>query len=88
MVKAFVHNGVIVPREPLPEDWAEGVEVAVERVAEREASDAGDADAWMDAVEAIAAQGDPADDQRLEAAIRQIRHREKELARKSLPLEP
>ena len=38
-------------------------------------------DAWMDEVEAIAAQGDPADDLRLEAAIQAIIQREKKLAR-------
>jgi hypothetical protein len=40
--------------------------------------------AWMDEVEAIAAQGDPADDLRLEAAIQEVRRRERKLARKRL----
>jgi hypothetical protein len=44
-------------------------------------------DAWMNEVEAIAAQGDPADDLRLEAAIQEVRHREKELARKRLGMD-
>jgi hypothetical protein len=30
MIKALVTKGVIVPRDPLPEDWQEGTEVAVE----------------------------------------------------------
>jgi hypothetical protein len=29
MIKAVITNGVIVPRDPLPEDWREGTEVAV-----------------------------------------------------------
>lgn len=31
MIKAVVTKGVIVPRDPLPEDWQEGTEVAVEK---------------------------------------------------------
>jgi hypothetical protein len=45
-------------------------------------------DAWMDEVEAIAAQGNPEDDQRLNAAIQAIRQQQKDLARKKLGLEP
>jgi hypothetical protein len=30
MIKAIIINGVIVPRDPLPDDWHEGTEVAVE----------------------------------------------------------
>ncbi len=45
-------------------------------------------DVWMDEVEAIALQGDQEDDKRLDAAIQEIRRREKELARKKLGLDP
>ena len=89
MIKAVVTNGVIVPRDPLPENWREGTEVTVEK-------SVGDTvvegsihrtDAWMDEVDAIALQGDREDDQRLDAALREIRRREKELARKKHGLE-
>ena len=90
MIKAVVTNGVFVPRDPLPEDWQEGTEVAVEKVF----SDTGvdkdihPADAWMDEVEVIARQGDQEDDKRLNAAIQDVRRREKELARRKLGLAP
>ena len=31
MIKAVVKNGVVVPRDPLPQDWREGTEVDVEK---------------------------------------------------------
>jgi len=90
MIKAVVTKGVIVPRDPLPEDWQEGTEVAVAKLP-------GDAvteenthptDVWMDEVEAIALQGNREDDHRLDAALQEIRRREKALARMKLGLEP
>jgi hypothetical protein len=85
MIKALVKNGLLVPCDPLPADWQEGTEVEVERTAHNGAVENGahPTDAWMDEVEAVAAQGDPADDLRLEAAIQTVRRREKELARKT-----
>ena len=44
-------------------------------------------DVWMDEVVAIARQGDQEDDNRLNAAIQEVRRREKELARKKLGLD-
>jgi len=90
MIKAIVKNGVVVPRDPLPADWQEGTEVEVEKCQNGANSDHGihPTDAWMDEVEAVAAQGNPADDLRLEAAIQEVRCREKELARKRLGMGP
>jgi hypothetical protein len=90
MIKAVVTQGVIVPRDPLPEDWQEGTEVAVEKSSGAGAvdKDIHPTDVWMDEVEAIARQGDPEDDQRLSAVIQEIRRREKALARKELGLDP
>ena len=90
MIKAIVTKGVIVPRDPLPADWREGTEVAVEKfpgdtVAQENARPT---DIWMDEVEAIALQGDRADDRRLDDALREIRRRERDLARRKLGLEP
>jgi hypothetical protein len=80
MIKAIVSNGVIIPRDPFPEDWDEGTEVAVEKCAgEGAANQSLDAaDVWMDEVEAIARQGDPEDDQRLDNAIQEVRRRERQ----------
>ena len=49
MIKGIISNGVVIPRDPLPDDWKEGTEVAVERfpadaVAVR---DSACTDAWM-----------------------------------------
>jgi hypothetical protein len=90
MIKAIISNGVIVPREPLPDDWKEGTEVAVERSSGDDSSvkDSNTTDIWMDEVEAVARQGDSEDDLRLEVAIQEIRRREKALARKNHGLEP
>jgi hypothetical protein len=90
MIKAVVTNGVIVPRVPMPDDWQEGTEVTVEKLTEGALADkdVSRADAWMNEVETTARQGNPADDRRLEAAVEEIRGREKELARKRLGLVP
>jgi hypothetical protein len=89
MIKAIISNGVIVPRDPLPDDWHEGTEVAVERFPESTpANDNPVTDVWMDEVEALASQGDPREDQRLESALQEIQRREKDRARNRLGLEP
>ena len=72
MVKAVVRNGLIVPRHPLPQDWTEGTEVEVDKApSPLESSD--ELDRWFAELEALAAQGDPEDDRRLDEAIREIR---------------
>jgi hypothetical protein len=88
VIKAVVTKGVIVPRDPLPEDWQEGTEVAIEKFDNDAACDnfVHPTDAWMDEVEAVALLGNREDDERLDAAIQEIRRREKELARKKLGL--
>ena len=75
-------------RDRLPDDWLEGTEVEVEKAPNQDGVPNGvhPTDAWMDELEAIASQGDPADDARLISAIEEIRRREKDLARKKLGL--
>ncbi len=85
MIKAFVKNGVVVPSDPLPENWTDGTEVEVDKPAVAvEACD--EIDRWLAELEAIAAEGDPDDDRRLEAALQQHRREQKELARKKAGL--
>lgn len=90
MIKAIIQNGFVVPRAPLPADWREGTEVEVEKAFEQGATENGmyPTDAWMNEVEAIAAEGNPADDARLEAGIQETRRREKELAQRRLESAP
>jgi hypothetical protein len=83
MIKAFVKNGVVVPRDPLPDDWREGTEVEVEKCTPESSERNGlhPADAWMDEVELCASQQDPEDDLRIQEAIDEERRIAKELAR-------
>jgi hypothetical protein len=85
VVKAVVRNGIIVPRDPLPEDWREGTEVEVAK-REEAIERCNELDRWHAELEAIAAQGDPENDRLLDAAIGESRQREKELARRKMDL--
>jgi len=84
--KRMRSNGADAGGGQVPKD--NGTESVAEDSHSASGHDASPTDAWMDAVEAIAAQGDPQDDLRLEAAIQAIRHQQKEVARKKLGLEP
>jgi hypothetical protein len=83
-MKAVLTNGVILPQEPVPSDWPDGTELEVEKVFSPLKGDA--LDQWFAEMEAIAAEGDPEDDERLTKAIQEIRQREKELARRQAGL--
>src|SRR5437870_4904443 len=69
MIKAVVSNGVIVPRDPMPHEWIEGTEVQVD-TAPHAREGGNDLDRWFAELQALAAQGDPEDDRRLDEAIR------------------
>jgi hypothetical protein len=88
MPRAVLKNGVILPLEPLPPEWAEGTELVVERQGVAEANGVSPqgvsphgTDRWMDEVEALAAQVSPESDAELDQAIAQIRQQAKDLAR-------
>lgn len=82
MPKAILKNGLIYPVEPLPSDWQDGAEVQIEKVpAHPDTGDKSRTDHWMDAVEALAAQGEDDDDRLFQDAITAIRQQAKELAR-------
>jgi hypothetical protein len=81
MIKAIVRSGVLVPHNPLPDDWTDGTEVDVDRSNPSDrASD--EIDRWLAELNAIASQGDPADDQLLETALAERQREQKELAHK------
>ncbi len=84
MINAIVRGGLVVPHDPLPQDWQDGTEVEVEKKTadSSEADGISGADAWMDDVERCAAQQDEADDLRLQQAIDAERRLAKELARR------
>ena len=83
MPRAVLKNGVIYPVEPLPPEWRDGTELQVERSSEGVNGTAGEStDRWMDEVEALAARIPAGEDDKLLAAITQIRQEAKDLARK------
>jgi capsid protein len=83
-MKAVLKNGLIHPQEPLPDDWSEGMEVDVEKAFKHLEGDA--LEQWFAELEAIAARGDPEEDVRLEAILRENHQFEKELAQKKAGL--
>jgi len=76
MMRAIVQDGVIVPLQPLPEDWAEGTEVNVERwsIAPSNGGMHKHKDAW-DELETFVQDNDPEDERRLEEAIAELRRK-------------
>jgi len=86
VIKAVVKGGVVVPRDPLPDDWQDGTEVEVAKTASNGAGATGihPIDAWMEDVERCAARQDPADDLRLQQAIDEERRLAKESARQGI----
>ncbi len=82
MPRAVLKNGVIYPVEPLPPDWSDGTELSVEKTAPPSENGKSRTDEWMDQVEASAALIDPADDERLMAAVAAFRAQDRELARR------
>ena len=65
MLKAMVKNGAIVPLEPLPPEWREGMELSVEAVDE-ETMTADETNRWFQELEEMCATGNPDDDSRLD----------------------
>jgi hypothetical protein len=83
MLRAVLKKGVIHLVEPLPPEWREGTELRVEKYsAITNGSARQSTDQWMDEVEALAAKTPAGEDDKLVAAVRQVRHEAKELARK------
>ncbi len=81
MPRAILKGGVIYPIEPLPTDWADGRELWIED-AESESPET--IDQRFAELEESARQLDPADDERLEQAIAEVRRHAKETARREM----
>ena len=79
MIRAVVKNGTIQPLEPMPPDWSDGREVVVEEAEPPCRTD--EIDRWCEDLEASAAAIDPVDDERLQAAVDDVRRQAKEAAR-------
>lgn len=89
MPRAVLKNGVIYPVEPLPSDWSDGTELSVEKTAPPpNETRKSRTDEWMDRVEALAAGNNPEDDERLMAAVAEIRAQDRALAKRKIePIE-
>ncbi len=84
MLKAVLKNGVILPLEPLPPEWADGRELNVESAtADNEEEDF---DAWFRELQTLVAQNDVADLIRVENAIKEADDQAKALVRKEMGL--
>jgi hypothetical protein len=83
MPRAILRDGVIYPLEPLPSEWEDGREVWVED-APAESPEA--FDRWSQEMKDLCATGSPEDDDRLQAAIDELRARDKEMARREMGL--
>ena len=77
-MKAVLKEGRIHLKEPVPDSWAEGMELEVVQ------SDAStdSLEQWIAKVEASAAQMDPEDELTLDHAVRALRQQAREVARR------
>ncbi len=85
MPRAVLKNGVLYPLEPLPPEWADGREVWVEDMPEP-AQDSTEIDEWYRELEAMVAQNDPKDWERVEQALRRADEQAKAQMRKEMGL--
>jgi hypothetical protein len=83
MPKAVLKNGVIMPLEPLPAEWADGRKLVVEDAAE---DDNQDFDTWLSELESLIAANDPAELARIDQTIHAADEQAKTLVRKEMGL--
>ena len=82
MPRAVLKNGVIVPIDPLPQEWADGRELWVDVVADSTDTVSNNGSN----LEESPIDEDPEDDNRLMEAIARIRQQAKSMARRQLGL--
>ena len=80
MSKAILHNGVIVPLEPLPVEWTDGIVLDVNQADE----DRLDIDAWAEMMNRICADSSPDDEAAMRQAIDEHRCQAKEQVRQQM----
>jgi hypothetical protein len=85
MPRAVLRDGVIYPLDPLPPDWANGLELVVQPATEMEDGPAG-MEQWARDMDALCADSDPEDEARLLAAIEDQRREAKAQARHEMGL--
>jgi hypothetical protein len=85
MVKAKIQNGAIVPLEPLPPEWGNGTEVAIEVIEEPQPTGE-EIDRWFEELEQLCVQGSEEDHQRLQNALEEADRLAKEQMRREMGL--
>ena len=84
MPKAILKNGVILPLEPVPAEWADGRELRVEAVVEDD--DESDFDAWLSDLQALVGGNHAPDFIQIEQALLLADEQAKNLVRKEMGL--
>jgi hypothetical protein len=79
MLKAVLRQGVIVPLEPLPQEWQEGTSLAVERADDLEV----DIDTWAKAMELLCADSSAEQEEEMRHTIDEHRRQAKDQMRRS-----
>lgn len=81
-MKAVLQQGVIVPLEPLPPEWEEGMTLEVARAD----SPPLDLDAWADSMNRLCADSPAEEEQAMRRAIEEHRQQAKAQARRDMGL--
>jgi hypothetical protein len=83
-MKAKFERGIIVPIDPIPSEWSEGMELDVSAAESSEAN----IDAWADEMNRLCADSRPEEEEAMLAAIAVHRSEAKEQARREMGLAP
>ena len=83
MLKAVLRKGAIVPLEPLPTDWEEGITLDVAKTE----SDTVDIDAWAQMMNELCADSSAEEEERMQTAIDVHRRQAKEQMRREMGLQ-
>jgi hypothetical protein len=82
MLKAVLRQGVIVPTEPLPQDWEDGIRLEVARAQ----TPPEDIDAWARSMNQLCADSSPGDEETMRRAIEEHRQQAKAQVRREMGL--
>lgn len=86
MLKAVLRQGAIIPLEPLPNDWAEGVQLEIDLAKESKPTAPFDIDLWAREMKQLCADSSVDDEQVMRQAIEQHREQAKAQARREMGL--
>ena len=86
MIRAIVKNGAIQPLEPIPAEWSDGKELVVQEADGNSRESPEELDKWCRELDALCAEGDPEDDERLRTALAEAHERAKAVVRREMGL--